>query len=78
MSVIIIGKDDCQLCKAAVDLSNAKNIPFEYKKINENLTLEDAFKLAGTPFRQFPAIIIDGKFIGGFNEYRRISLSLVE
>ncbi len=77
MSVTIIGKEDCQLCKAAVDLSIAKNIPFEYKKVNEDLTLEEAFKLAGTPFRQFPAIIIEGKFIGGFNEYRRISLTMV-
>ncbi len=77
MSVTIIGKEDCQLCKAAVDLSVSKNIPFEYKKVNEDLTLDQAFELAGTPFRQFPAIIVEGKFIGGFNEYRRIAKDLV-
>ncbi len=71
MKVLIIGKEDCSQCRSAQEFSKVKNVSFEYKKVPEDLSIEEAYKIAGTMFRSFPAIMVEDEFIGGFSEYQR-------
>ena len=59
------------MCKSAQEFSKVKNVEFTYKKVPDDISLEDAQKLAGSMFRQFPAIIVNDVFIGGFSQYQR-------
>jgi glutaredoxin len=71
MEILIIGKEDCSLCKSAQEFSKVKNVEFTYKKVPEDLSLEKAYEITRTMFRQFPAIVVDDEFVGGFSDYQR-------
>jgi glutaredoxin len=71
MEVIIIGKDDCSMCKTAQEFSKVKKVKFTYKKVPDDISLDDARTLAGTMFRQFPAIIVNDVYMPSFSEYQR-------
>tara|TARA_B100002019_G_scaffold280800_1_gene284133 strand:- start:232 stop:483 length:252 start_codon:yes stop_codon:yes gene_type:complete len=79
--VTIIGKDDCSFCKNAVLLSEARKIPYEYLNVPNDLSLDEAFKMAEEMFTTFPFIFItdengNKKKIGGFSEYRKEASSI--
>lgn len=71
MKVLIIGKEDCTQCRSAQEFSKVKGVDFEYKKVPEDMSLDDAYKLTGTMFRSFPAIMVNDEFVGSFAEYQR-------
>ena len=74
--LIIIGKDDCQFCKSAVELSTVRKIPFEYFNVPKDLSLDEAYKKSEKIFSTFPMIYIEEndevkEHIGGFTELRQ-------
>ena len=72
MSVLIIGKEDSSICETAIDFSKENNISFEYKRVPEDISKENAFILAGGMFEEYPAVIINGQYVGSFSEYEEI------
>jgi glutaredoxin len=54
----------------AKNLLKQKDIPFEEKKIGEGYTKEELLEAIPSA-RIVPQIILNGEFIGGFNELKR-------
>lgn len=69
MHVEIYTKDDCPYCQMAkVELAR-RTITFTEQKLNRDFTREhilEKFPVAKT----FPIIVVDGFFIGGYNQLR--------
>lgn len=80
--IVIIGKDNCGFCRNALQLSTARKIPHKYLNVPDDLSVEEAFKMAEQPFATYPCIFIADEndkiieFIGGFTEYRAKSSTL--
>ena len=74
--LIIIGKENCSYCTNAKNLSAARKIEYTYLDCPKDLSLPEAFKMAGQEFSTFPAIFMVDEdnntknWIGGFTEYR--------
>jgi glutaredoxin 3 len=81
MSTIIIGTTTCSFCTAAKQEANKHNIPYESLVINRGekeeelnaigkpITMEEAVSLVGRPFRTVPQIIVNGEYIGGYEDF---------
>lgn len=81
MKAIIIGTTDCKFCKIAKQTAINNNIEYEYKVIDrgepeeqllsfgEIISMDEAIKLVGSPFRSVPQIIVDDKYIGGSDDF---------
>jgi glutaredoxin len=63
----IYSKDNCQYCKAAKDLLDLNNINYTEHRIGSDLTREE-FIERFPQIKTVPAIMVDGNFIGGYNE----------
>jgi len=72
MDILIIGKEDCDRCDNAKSFLTAKKTPYVYKSMPTEITVEDAYKVAGTMFRELPAVIVNGIYIGGFSALQKI------
>jgi len=71
MKIEIYSKDNCKLCNAAIQLSEAKGHETIVKKLDEDFTREELFEqFPGA--KTFPQIIVDGEKIGGFTDLRTI------
>lgn len=70
MQAIIWSKHNCTFCDMAKNLLKQKDIPFEEKKIGEGYTKEELLEAIPSA-RIVPQIILNGEFIGGFNELKR-------
>lgn len=79
MKATIIGTTTCPFCVSAKRLATERNIPFQSLTIvkdpaeeDENhISMEKAFELVGQPFRTVPQILVDGKHIGGFDDFSK-------
>jgi glutaredoxin len=63
----IYSKPDCGYCKAAKDLLELNDVQYTEHSIGTDLTREEfieKFPLVKT----VPAILVDGNYIGGYNE----------
>lgn len=69
MTVLIIGKEDSTICETAKEFSEENKIKYEYKRVPEDISLEKAYNIAGGMFKEFPAIIVNDKYIGTFKDY---------
>lgn len=70
MTVIIWSKQHCPACEQAKSLLISKQISFEERKLGENWSREQL--LASIPTaRTVPQIIMNGEYIGGFNELKQ-------
>lgn len=81
MKAIIIGTTDCKFCKIAKQTAINNNIEYEYKVIDrgepkeillsfgEIISMDKAIELVGSPFRSVPQVIVDGKYIGGSDDF---------
>ncbi len=73
--VVIVGKENCTFCIQAVQTCERKGIPFSYKKIHEDITLEQVEVIANNKVSSVPQIYIseDGlnTYIGGFTDFRK-------
>lgn len=70
---LIIGKDDCPFCDNAVSLADARKLNYEYLKLNEDITEEEAFRRTGRTIHSVPHIQFENEgvkeFVGGFTEF---------
>jgi len=86
MKATIIGTTTCPFCVNAKTLATQRNIPFESFTIvkdpaeyNEtNISMEKAFEMVGQPFRTVPQILVDGKHIGGFDDFAKYVANRVD
>lgn len=69
MNVTIYTKDNCSFCTNAKALMTSRGIRYTELKLNEDFSRE--FLLENFPSaKSFPVIIVDGFYIGGYNELR--------
>ena len=79
MKVTIIGTTTCPYCVNAKTLAKERNLtvesftivkdPAEYNETN--ISMEKAFEMVGQSFRTVPPILVDGKHIGGFDDFSK-------
>ena len=62
----IYSKPSCSYCLQAKQLLEMKQLPFEYKQLGADYTLQELLEVSPTS-RTFPVIVKDGEVIGGFN-----------
>lgn len=72
----IYGKDNCSFCGAAKNLLDSKGIPYEYKYLGVDFTIEELKEIAPRA-TSFPQIFVDGINIGGFDQLRT-KIGLIE
>ena len=68
MRAVIWSKNNCILCTRAKALLDSKKIGYEERNIEDEFspwTPEDFFKAVPNA-RTFPQILIDGKYVGGY------------
>lgn len=69
MEILIYSKDDCKFCEESKKFLDHKELPYTEYKIGEHLTREEFMdKFPGV--RSVPCIVIDGEYIGGFNQLK--------
>ena len=62
----IYSKPSCSYCLQAKQLLEMKQLPFVYKQLGADYTLQELLEVSPTS-RTFPVIVKDGEVIGGFN-----------
>ena len=67
--VQIWGKSSCPFCEKAKALSRTFELDYIYHQLDEDFTREE-FLERFPDAKTFPQIVVDGKYIGGFSEYR--------
>jgi len=69
VKVEIYSKPACPFCIQAKNLAEQKGYDLTYKMLNEDFTRDELFEVFPSA-RTFPQIIVDGKKIGGFKEFK--------
>ena len=69
MKVEIYSKESCPFCVKAKALAERENLDFDYYMLNEDFTREELFEKFPTA-RTFPQITVDGKSIGGYDDFQ--------
>ena len=67
MKVEMYSKDGCNYCMAAARLMMQKGIQFTVQELNIHFTREMLLEKFPDA-RTFPVIVVDGMYIGGYNE----------
>lgn len=67
--VEIWGKSHCPFCEKAKALTRQEGLNYIYHQLDEDFTIEELKEQFPTA-KTFPQILVDGKYIGGFQEYR--------
>ena len=62
----IYSKPSCSYCLQAKQLLETKQLPFVYKQLGADYTLQELLEVSPTA-RTFPVILKDEELIGGFN-----------
>lgn len=71
-SVVIFGKTNCTYCEQSKALAKANDIPFEYKMLDTDYSIEELMEKVNEPFRTFPQIFInDNVYLGSFPELKK-------
>lgn len=66
----IYSKPNCQSCNEAKMLLDMEKLPFKYLTLNKEYTLQDMFANIPKTHKSFPAILKDGKYLGGLAELK--------
>ena len=61
----IYSKPSCSYCLQAKQLLETKQLPFVYKQLGVDYTLQELWEVSPNA-RTFPVILKDGELIGGF------------
>ena len=61
----IYSKPSCSFCLQAKQLLETKQLPFVYKQLGADYTLQELLEVSPNA-RTFPVILKDGELIGGF------------
>ena len=63
----IYSKPSCSYCSQAKQLLEMKQLPFVYKQLGKDYTLQELLEVSPTA-RTFPVILKDGELIGGYSD----------
>ena len=66
----IYGKKGCTFCKRSKMLCDMKGVEYVYKALDVDYTKEELMSAIPSTHRSFPAIFIDGSFLGGFEDLK--------
>lgn len=69
--ITIYGKENCTECDKAKLICQMRGVPFEYKQVGVDLTLEDLEKVVGTKVRAVPQIFDSGVYVGNYQALRK-------
>ena len=72
----IFTKNGCDYCNASKKILEELNIPFRTVTVNENNkdTVYNTIDSYTNNYRYFPIIFNDGKFVGGYTEFKKMKL----
>ena len=62
----IYGQPNCSFCVQAKQLCDNLGVEYVYKTVNVDYTLPQLLEKLPSTHRTYPAIFIDGVFLGGF------------
>jgi glutaredoxin len=68
MKVVILGKINCPSCTAAKQLCEQKGVDYTYQQMGKDFDLMQFYEIIPRSHKSFPAILINGEFIGGLKE----------
>ena len=73
-TVVIVGNTGCGRCTQAIQVCESKGIPYVYKKIHDDITVEALELIVGGRVASVPQVFIseDGlnTYLGGFKEFQ--------
>ena len=73
---VVYGTENCAYCVQATNLLKSKGLPYEYKKLGEDVGREEFSQLFIernlTVPRTVPQIFNDGEYVGGFNDLKKM------
>lgn len=73
MKAVIYGKPVCPWCDRAKALAEAKGVEFEYVDITAaGIDGAKLSEIMGRPVRTVPQIQLDGDYIGGFEDFKKV------
>lgn len=67
--ITIYGTSTCSYCKRAVELAEARNLLYTYKKVDEDLDAYDEMKTLAPTAKTVPQIFWDERYIGGYTQF---------
>lgn len=71
MDIVMYSKINCSYCSFARKMLEEKNIKYTEYKLDKDFTKDELLAKVPTA-KTYPVIIIDGEFIGGFSELKRM------
>lgn len=76
MKVDIYTKDNCVYCLLAKELLSSKQLKYNEIKMNIDMTRDEIVEQFQNSFENqkvtFPIILIDNKFVGGYNNLQQV------
>lgn len=69
-SIIVYSKPSCPACDGAKMFLKTKYLEYQLKQLDVDFTQQEIKELYPTA-RSYPIIVIDGTYIGGFNELKQ-------
>mgnify|MGYP000209299048 CR=1 FL=1 len=71
MKVEIYSKDNCGFCTMAIQEAEMRSLDYRVQKLDEDFSRDEIVeKFPGV--RTFPIVVVDGEFVGGFQEFKRM------
>ena len=72
----VYSKKNCSYCVRAIALLEAKNMPYEVKKIDEEIDLFKEMQLNAPSMKTLPVIFKNEELIGGYHElYKSLQIN---
>ena len=68
---VVWSQDKCVACTSAKNLLEIKGISYEVKMLGENATKQELLEAVPNA-RSVPQIFLDGKYVGGLDELRKV------
>ena len=72
MSFIVVGRDTCKFCRAAIDLLKLKKEPYKFIDVNTVDKKGELWRKKPMTHLTVPVIFYNDTFIGGFAELSRL------
>ena len=70
--ITIYGKTACSSCIQAKQLLTSKGVDYEYKLLGTDYSIQEFYEVMPRSCKTFPAICIDGKYLGGLVELKEV------
>jgi len=70
MSAVVWSKNGCMFCEWAKELLADYNIEYEERNISQGEWTREQLQEAAPGTKTVPQIFLDGKYIGGFTEFK--------